>query len=164
MNRNFTVKKYIPSKVKRNLKAGFNFKTRFELKDRLNLIKVYGKPKIFCIGLNKTGTTSLKKEMILQGFVVGNQRKAELLFDDWVQRDFRRIIRYCRTAQFFQDEPFSCPYTFIAMDQAFLGSKFILTIRDDAEQWYNSLIKSEKTLLNISLSVTASRWAEIFIL
>ena len=104
-------------------------------------IKAFGKPKIFCIGLNKTGTTSLKTEMALQGFTVGNQRQAELLFDDWVKRDFKRIARYCHTSEFFQDVPFSYPYTFIAMDQAFPGSKFILTIRDNAEQWYNSLVR-----------------------
>jgi hypothetical protein len=79
--------------------------------------------------------------MELQGYAVGNQRQAELLFDDWVKRDFRRIIRYCRTAQFFQDAPFSYPYTFIALDQAFPGSKFILTLRDSAERWYDSLIQ-----------------------
>ena len=104
-------------------------------------IKAWGKPKIFCVGLNKTGTTSLMKEMLLQDFAVGNQRQAELLFDDWVKRDFKRISRYCRTAEFFQDAPFSYPYTFIAMDQAFPNSKFILTIRDNAEAWYSSLIR-----------------------
>ena len=97
-----------------------------------------GKPKVFCIGLNKTGTTSLKKESGLQGYTVGNQRQAELLFDDWVKRDFKRIIRYCHTAEFFQDAPFSYPYTFIALDQAFPGSKFILTLRDNADEWYYS--------------------------
>lgn len=120
-------------------------KTGLGLKKKANIIqstiKAFGKPKIFCIGLNKTGTTSLQKEMLLQGFTVGNQRQAELLFDDWVKRDFKRIFRYCRTAEFFQDVPFSCPYTFIAMDQAFSGSKFILTIRNNAEEWYNSLIR-----------------------
>ncbi|MHA1342679.1 MAG: sulfotransferase, partial [Promethearchaeota archaeon] len=78
--------------------------------------------------------------------IVGNQRQAELLFDDWVKRDFKRIIRYCRTAQFFQDAPFSYPYTFIAMDQAFPGSKFILTVRDNAEEWYYSLLRFHSKL------------------
>ena len=78
--------------------------------------------------------------MQLQGYIVGNQRRAELLFDDWVKRDFRRLIGYCKTAQFFQDAPFSYPFTFIAMDQAFPQSKFILTVRNDAEQWYHSLV------------------------
>lgn len=109
-------------------------------------LRAFGRPKVFCVGLNKTGTTSLQKEMELQGYVVGNQRQAELLFDDWVKRDFRRIIRYCRTAQFFQDAPFSLPYTFMAVDQAFPVSKFILTLRDNAEIWYNSLVRFHSKL------------------
>ena len=120
------------------MKTGLGLKRKG--KAILSTIKAIGKPKIFCVGLNKTGTTSLKKEMEIQGYTVGDQRKAELLFDDWVKRDFKRIIRYCRTAEFFQDVPFSYPFTFIAMDQAFPGSKFILTTRDSAEEWYNSLI------------------------
>ncbi|MFO7841297.1 MAG: sulfotransferase [Fidelibacterota bacterium] len=104
-------------------------------------LRALGKRKIFCIGMNKTGTTSLKEEMLLQGYPVGNQRRAERLIDDWAKRDFRRIIRHCRTAQFFQDVPFSYPYTFIVMDHAFPGSKFILTVRDSAEAWYDSVIR-----------------------
>lgn len=109
--------------------------------NKLNSIKVIGKPKIFCIGLNKTGTTSLQTEMKNQGLIVGDQREGELLFDYWVKRNFKPIIRYCHSAQFFQDAPFSYPYTFIAVDQAFRGSKFILTVRESAEQWYESLIR-----------------------
>ena len=121
------------------MKTGLGLKKK--AKSIQTTVKAFGKPKIFCIGLNKTGTTSLKTEMFLQGFTVGNQRQAELLFDDWVKRYFKRIIRYCRTAEFFQDAPFSYPYTFIAMDQAFPGSKFILTVRDNAEEWYSSLVR-----------------------
>lgn len=126
------------------MKTGLGLKRR--ARTAVTTVKSIGKPKIFCIGLNKTGTTSLKKEMELQGYTVGNQRQAELLFDDWVRRDFRRIVRYCRTAQFFQDIPFSYPYTFIVMDHAFPGSKFILTVRDSAEQWYDSLIRFHSKL------------------
>ena len=99
------------------------------------VFKSYNKQKIFCIGLNKTGTTSLEKAMIDLGYLIGDQRQAELLFDDWVKRDFSKLIEYCKTAVFFQDSPFSYPYTYVAIDQAFPNSKFILTIRDDAEQW-----------------------------
>jgi hypothetical protein len=112
------------------------------LKEKINYIKYRHTQKIFCIGLNKTGTTSFSKAMEELGFKVGNQREAEKLFDDWVKRDFSKLTKYCKKAEFFQDVPFSLPYTFIAMDQAFPGSKFILTIRDDAEQWYNSLTKA----------------------
>lgn len=104
--------------------------------------KVYIKPKIFCIGANKTGTTSLKAAMTDLGFVVGYQTKAERLLPDWAERNFSRIIKYCYSAQFFQDIPFSLPYTYVALDQAFPKSKFILTIRDNPEQWYNSITTS----------------------
>jgi len=99
-----------------------------------------GKKKIFCIGRNKTGTTSLKRAMTDLGYVVGSQRAAEMLLRDWARRDFTLIAAYCRTGEFFQDIPFSLPYTFQAMDMHFPGSKFILTIRDP-ESWYKSMIE-----------------------
>ncbi len=89
-----------------------------------------GKQKIFCIGRNKTGTTSLHAALIEMGIVVGRQRHAELMIGDWSKRDFRRLISFCRTAQAFQDIPFSLPYTFQALDMAFPRSKFILTVRE----------------------------------
>jgi len=107
----------------------------------INTIKATGKPKIFCIGLNKTGTTSLEKAMREMGFIGGNQGKAMKMIDLWAKRDFKPIINFCKTAQFFQDIPFSFPYTFIAIDQAFPKSKFILTVRNNAEEWYSSLIR-----------------------
>lgn len=97
--------------------------------------------KVFCVGRNKTGTTSLKKALHDLGYRVGNQREAELLIEDWGKRDFRRLTEYCKTADAFQDVPFSLPFTFQAMDMAFPGSKFILTIRDSADQWYKSLVR-----------------------
>lgn len=107
-------------------------------------------PKIFCIGRNKTGTTTLHKTFLQHGFRVGSQPKAELLIDDYAKRDFKRIIRYCKSAQAFQDLPFSLPYTYMILDNAFPGSKFILTERDSDEQWYNSLIKFQSKKFNKS--------------
>ena len=56
------------------------------------------------LGLNKTGTTLLRQAMLDSGYIIDNQIKVELLFDDWVKRDFQKIIKYCRTVQFFQIE------------------------------------------------------------
>lgn len=95
--------------------------------------------KIFCIGLNKTGTTSVKKALQDLGFIVGDQEVALGLLQPWIERNFKPIIKFCRSAEAFQDSPFSYPYTFIALDQAFPGSKFILTVRDSPEQWYKSI-------------------------
>lgn len=105
-----------------------------------------GKRKVFCIGKNKTGTTSLAKALQELGLVVGKQSIGERLIFDWSRRDFRRILLYCYTAQAFQDIPFSLPFTFQAVDQKFPTSKFILTVRDTPEQWYNSLINYHAAL------------------
>jgi hypothetical protein len=56
-------------------------------------------------------------------------------------RDFRRIIQYCETAEAFQDIPFSLDYTYQILDYAFPGSKFILTVRNSADEWYQSVIR-----------------------
>lgn len=113
----------------------YAFKYRF-----IHPFLVAGKPKIFCIGMNKTGTTSLAEAMEDLGYLMGYQHEAEQYLLDWEKRDFSRIIAHCRHAQFFQDVPFSMPETYKVMDETYKGSKFILTIRDDADQWVNSLI------------------------
>lgn len=102
--------------------------------------------KIFCIGQNKTGTTSLKVALKDFGYKFGHQGRAQLLLNDWFDRDFHKIVAYSRTAEAFQDIPFSIPYTYEHMDLAFKNAKFILTERDDAEQWYTSLIKFHSKL------------------
>jgi hypothetical protein len=122
-------------------------KTRFAGKARrlsrlaVGAIQALGKRKVFCIGRNKTGTTSVAAAWRELGYTVGDQGTAELLLRDWARRDFRRIALYCHTAQAFQDVPFSLPFTFQAMDQRCPGSKFILTVRDSPEQWCDSLVR-----------------------
>lgn len=98
-------------------------------------------PKVFVIGRNKTGTTSMQHVLSELGYRMGNQPEAELLMEDWGVRNFKRIIRYCYSADAFQDVPFSYHYTFQAMDTAFPGSKFILTVRDSDDQWYQSVVR-----------------------
>lgn len=117
----------------------FSAKTKRSLKALINKAKSLGKKKVFCVGRNKTGTTSLTKAMAKLGYVIGDQQSAEMLIRDWGRRDFSRIAKYCRNGEFFQDIPFSLPYTFQAMDMRFPGSKFILTLRDP-EAWYKSML------------------------
>lgn len=117
-----------------------------KLNTKLNLVirhylKVKNQTKYFCIGRNKTGTTSLKVAFEQLGFVVGNQYRAEKLMDEYWNNNFQTIIDYCKTARVFQDVPFSYPETYKQMDKAFPNSKFILTIRDSPDQWYDSLLK-----------------------
>ena len=108
-----------------------------KLKSALNL----NNPKVFVVGRNKTGTTSMKKVLRQLGYRVGSQRAAERLTPDWARRDFRSLIDYCHSAEAFQDVPFSYPFTYQALDYAFPGSKFILTVRDSEDQWYESVTR-----------------------
>jgi hypothetical protein len=120
--------------IKRKLRRGLMFAS--------GAVRSVGKQKIFCVGCNKTGTTSLEVALRELGYIMGDQATAELLtIQYWGKRDFRRIIRYCYTAQAFQDVPFSKPYTYQALDMAFPNSKFILTVRDSSDQWYNSITR-----------------------
>lgn len=112
----------------------------YELVSAVNRFRVRDRTKYFCIGRNKTGTTSIAKAFENLNFIVGNQWKAEILTDKhYLKSEYKEIIAYCKSAEVFQDVPFSLPETYKYLDAAYPGSKFILTIRDDAEQWYQSI-------------------------
>lgn len=111
----------------------------------LTFIRIHSAPrrfegKVFCIGFNKTGTTSIKKAFLDLGFAVGDQRTAELMLRSYIQNDFFGLIEYCQGAQVFQDVPFSWPHVYKVLDEAYPGSKFILTVRDTPEAWFHSLV------------------------
>jgi hypothetical protein len=103
--------------------------------------------KVFCIGMGKTGTTSLEAFFKQLGFVVGNQSVGESLLEHWAARNFDPIIGFVNSAQVFQDIPFCLPFTFSALDRAFPDAKFILSVRDDPEEWYSSLVRFTTNLV-----------------
>jgi tetratricopeptide (TPR) repeat protein len=107
-----------------------------------------GGKKVFCVGRNKTGTTSLEAALQSLGLRMGLQTRGEMLKSDWARRDFTRILELCRTADAFQDVPFSLPFTFQALDMGFPGSKFILTVRDSPEQWFESVKRFHTRIVN----------------
>jgi hypothetical protein len=115
--------------------------------DAISSIRVKNQPKYFCVGRNKTGTTSLKQAFEDLGYIVGHQRTAEQLYDKhFFKDDFDPILKYCKTGQVFQDVPFSYFKTLPHLDKHFPDSKYILTIRDDADQWYQSITKFHSKL------------------
>lgn len=103
--------------------------------------------KVFCVGRNKTGTTSLGAALEILGLKVAPQYFGERLLDAWVKRNFAPIIELCRSAEAFQDIPFSLDYTYVVCDAFFPDSKFILTVRSDSETWYNSVVRFHSKLL-----------------
>ena len=81
------------------------------------------------------------------GYRVGVQSVAEEIFDrDYFRGDFTALIDYCRSADAFQDVPFSLPSTYEVLDAAFPGSQFILTVRSTSEDWYASLCRFHSRL------------------
>lgn len=97
--------------------------------------------KVFCIGLNKTGTTSIEAALQGLGYRMGSQVRGELLLRNWLARDFGPIIQFAESADAFQDIPFSLPFTFQALACAFPEAKLVLSIRSSAEEWYDSLVR-----------------------
>ena len=97
--------------------------------------------KVFCIGMNKTGTTSLRQFMEVHGFRCSNQREGELLIKDYLHKNWKPILRHCRSADFFQDLPFSAPLTAAVLLGKFPEARFILTIRSSPDMWYDSLTR-----------------------
>ena len=104
--------------------------------------RALGKPKFFCVGLNKTGTTSLAAAFVELGFSLGNQRRGEIIGARFQGLPLKAaLISHAMTAEVFQDIPFSWPKQYEDLARAFPNAKFILTERDDPEQWYSSLVR-----------------------
>lgn len=105
--------------------------------------------KIFVIGFNKTGTTSLYITLKELGFNMGNQKVAEVMaYYMFKNNDFSELKPYTQSAEAFQDIPFSLPGIYKKLYLLYPNAKFILTIRDSAAQWYTSLINFHKKRFN----------------
>jgi hypothetical protein len=106
-------------------------------------IRARQKPKVFVIGANKTGTTSLKKFLSDLGYRMGPQRQFEFLLFDYFDGKWERIMHIIKNYEAFQDVPFSkATNEFISkLRQQYPDAKFILSTRDDASEWYHSLLR-----------------------
>jgi hypothetical protein len=97
--------------------------------------------KVFCIGANKTGTTSIEAALRDLGYAMGSQPHAELLLPNYIAHDYKPIIDFALRFDAFQDVPFNLPFMYVVVDHYFPNAKFILTVRDNPQQWYGSLLK-----------------------
>ena len=93
-------------------------------------------PKIFCIGFHKTGTTSLYAALTQLGFRVSGA----VAFDWTAEEIATKGAQHCidRMEKFDAAEDMPWPHFFRELDEAYPGSKFILTLRD-ADAWFQSL-------------------------
>lgn len=116
--------------------------------------------KIFIIGRNKTGTTSVEKCLRDMGYLIGDQKTAELFIDDYARGDFTNILNFCDSAEVFQDVPFSWPETYKHLYRKYPKARYILLERDSAEDWYESLVRFHRKIVNNGQSVTAKELKE----
>jgi len=92
--------------------------------------------KIFGIGLNKTGTTSLGECLKQFGF---RHKSFDLELLKAVKKQQWSYI-YTIIAQYDSFEDWPYPLIYEQLDYMFPNSKFILTLRKDTESWLNSLL------------------------
>lgn len=97
--------------------------------------------KVFCIGSNKTGTTSLEKALIAYGLSLPKQKQQEkALTEETYATNYSPLKDFVPRFDAFQDQPFSQGDVYVACDALFPNSKFILTERN-SEEWFQSLIR-----------------------
>ena len=100
--------------------------------------------KLFCIGFNKTGTTSVERVLLDWGLRIPKQLEQEAILCDVIpQGDFSALRAFCADFDAFQDLPFSQSSTYVACDALFPGSRFVLTTRHP-ERWVESYIRFYK--------------------
>jgi hypothetical protein len=100
--------------------------------------------KVFGIGANKTGTTTLEAVLSLYGLHMPNQALQEALTTKQTfLGNYEPLRRLVAAHDAFQDLPFSQRAVYVAADCLFPNSKFILTERDP-EQWFASLCRATK--------------------
>lgn len=93
--------------------------------------------KVFGIGLNKTGTTTLAQ--CLQHFGYRHTSSSLPLTQRAEAGDLEPVFRHAEQFDSFEDWPW--PLLFRQLDERFPGSRFILTVRRSPEVWLASLRK-----------------------
>ncbi|MFL9959859.1 hypothetical protein PQR02_01630 [Paraburkholderia sediminicola] len=104
--------------------------------------------KVFGIGANKTGTTSLQAIFNILGLNVAPQQEGELHGVQAMKGNLRPLVDYVSKYDAFQDIPFSIKSTYAQLDALFPGSKFVLTYRN-ADAWFNSLHQFHRKIFGV---------------
>ena len=105
--------------------------------------------KVFGVGYNKTGTTTLEAIFKFYGLECPNQQEQEIQLTKQVLAcNYGPLKSFVSKYDAFQDLPFSQGDTFIVADALFPNSKFILTERDP-DLWFESMCSFHKKMFEI---------------
>lgn len=103
--------------------------------------KMTGSTKVFCVGMNKTGTSSIASclELLELGPVcsppelgAATRRLVRKILD---HQDYGPLVEVARRYRSFEDRPWNVWRAYEAMDRAFPDSVFILSVRDPKSWW-----------------------------
>lgn len=96
-------------------------------------------PKVFVVGLNKTGTTSLGDALRFVGYrrLGWGDFTSRKLFHDWYSGNLEPLIKCTTEYDAFEDLPW--PFVYQEMAALYPDSKFILSTRANAEVWWKSI-------------------------
>jgi len=92
--------------------------------------------KIFCIGFQKTGTSSLRDALQQLGYSVTGVFGRDVSLEELKATYVERGLEIARGVDAVEDMPW--PLMFRELDREFPGAKFILSVRD-TDKWYKSI-------------------------
>ena len=108
--------------------------------------------KVFGVGLNKTGTSTLGLALRTLGYSHTSYSKP--LLEELVKGNHEALFEVAREHDAFEDWPW--PLAYKELDAEFPGSKFVLTVRKSPEAWLKSL---KKHSLNMDLRTSCRKLA-----
>lgn len=92
------------------------------------------RPKVFCVGVHKTGTTSLKKALELLGYhTIGPTPE---VLEPILEGRWGDVDAVVEAFDAFQDDPWFLAYEYL--ERRYPDARFILTIRD-RDRWIGSV-------------------------
>ncbi|WP_316016152.1 sulfotransferase [Roseobacter sp. HKCCA0434] len=120
---------------------------RARIRARHGSPQVYAR-KVFCVGRNKTGTTTMERLLRECGFDMGPQREAERLLARHGWTLGPEFWAFVDAHEAFQDVPFSSSWAFPAIFARHPDALYILT-RRDPEEWFASIANHHLGLLGL---------------
>lgn len=106
--------------------------------------------KVFCVGLPKTGTTSMAVLFKELGYDVAPQAESDVMT---VRHNFdvplKDLKDLCDRYDAFQDLPFCMQSHLDRIRRLYPDAKYILTVRSSAATWYSSVIRFYAQLCRI---------------
>lgn len=127
------------------MKNYFNYLTTF--KQRKTTSSTFHADKIFCISMQRTGTTSVGAFFRHFGYSVAGwqESKDTQWVSNWYDGNFEAIFnsKLFKNTQVFEDEPFWHPEFYKVLYHRFPNAKFILFTRD-SDDWFRSMLHHSK--------------------